>query len=180
MDINYLHTQRLLLRPFCKQDVEAYFLLMHHPRVHCFVPDRLDEMKAADQAVEEKMSCNDGSDLAVCLKATNQFIGTVFGMWEKDTFSVCWNFLAEYGGKGYAYEAAKAYFDFLFYVKKARRIYAYVEEDNLHSKRLCEKLGMRQEGLFKEFVTFVDHEDGTPIYENTMQYAILKKEWVKE
>ena len=36
---------------------------------------------------------------------------------------------------------------------------------------------MRVEGLFREFVTFVNDEHGEPIYENTMQYAILKKEW---
>ncbi len=36
---------------------------------------------------------------------------------------------------------------------------------------------MRREGLFKEFVSFVKNPDGTPHYENTMQYAILKKEW---
>lgn len=48
---------------------------------------------------------------------------------------------------------------------------------NLSSQRLCEKLGMRREGLFVEFVSFVSNPDGTPRYENTMQYAILKKEW---
>ena len=58
-----------------------------------------------------------------------------------------------------------------------RRIYAYMEDYNLSSQRLCEKLGMRREGLFKEFVSFVNDEDGVPIYENTMQYAMLKKEW---
>ena len=58
-----------------------------------------------------------------------------------------------------------------------RRIYAYMEDYNLLSQRLCEKLGMRREGLFKEFVSFVNDEDGVPIYENTMQYAMLKKEW---
>ena len=30
----------------------------------------------------------------------------------------------------------------------------------------------------REFVSFVNDEDGVPIYENTMQYAILKKEWM--
>ena len=45
------------------------------------------------------------------------------------------------------------------------------------SQKLCEKLGMRCEGLFREFVSFVNDEDGNPIYENTYQYAILKKEW---
>ena len=82
-----------------------------------------------------------------------------------------------YQGKGYAYEAAHAFFDYLFKKLYARRIYAYTEDDNLPSQHLCEKLGMRVEGLFREFVTFVNDEYGKPIYENTMQYAILKKEW---
>lgn len=42
---------------------------------------------------------------------------------------------------------------------------------------LCEKLGMRREGLFQEFVSFVNNPDGTPRYENTYQYAILRKAW---
>ena len=45
------------------------------------------------------------------------------------------------------------------------------------SQTLCEKLGMRREGTFVEFVSFVKDESGNPIYENTYQYAILKKEW---
>ena len=36
---------------------------------------------------------------------------------------------------------------------------------------------MRQEGLFKEFISFVNNLDGTPHYENTYQYAVLRKEW---
>ena len=82
-----------------------------------------------------------------------------------------------YQGKGYAYEAAQAFFDYLFFEKSARRIYAYTEDYNLSCQHLCEKLGMRREGIFKEFISFVNNPDGTPHYENTMQYAILKNEW---
>ena len=94
-----------------------------------------------------------------------------------DTFSPCWMLNRAYHGKGYAYEAAHAFFDYLFKDKGARRIYAYTEDYNKASQRLCEKLGMRQEGLFKEFISFVKNPDGTSHYENTYQYAILKKEW---
>lgn len=90
---------------------------------------------------------------------------------------MCWNFLSDYCGKGYAYESAKAYLDFLFNRMNARRIYAYVEDYNISSQRLCQKLGMRQEGVFLEYISFVNNPDGTPLYENTMQFAILKKEW---
>jgi RimJ/RimL family protein N-acetyltransferase len=97
----------------------------------------------------------------------------------QDTFSPCRMLNKAYQGKGYAYEAAHAFFDYLFREKGARRIYAYTEDYNTSSQHLCEKLGMRREGLFLEFISFVNNEDGTPHYENTYQYAILKKEWDK-
>lgn len=82
-----------------------------------------------------------------------------------------------YQGKGYAFEAAHAFLDYLFNQKNARRVYAYVEDYNLSSQHLCKRLGMRKEGEFTEFVSFVNNPDGTPRYENTFQYAVLKKEW---
>ena len=68
---------------------------------------------------------------------------------------------------------------FLFFAQNARRVYAYVQEGNTRSQILCEKLGFRREGLFKEFISFTTLPDGTSVYENTLQYAILKKEWEK-
>jgi hypothetical protein len=35
---------------------------------------------------------------------------------------------------------------------------------------------MRKEGEFKQFISFIKNPDGTPHYENTFQFAILKKE----
>jgi RimJ/RimL family protein N-acetyltransferase len=105
-------------------------------------------------------------------------IGDVFAMPEPpDTYSVGWNFNAAFSGAGFATEAARALFDYLFTVKQARRLYAYVEEDNVSSRRLCERLGMRVEGLFREFISFREDEHGHPVYENTLQYALLRKEW---
>lgn len=79
--------------------------------------------------------------------------------------------------KGYARESAEALLSYLFVNQGARRLYAYVEDDNDRSQTLCERLGMRKEGLFLEFVSFTTNEDGTPKYDNTYQYALLKKEW---
>lgn len=39
---------------------------------------------------------------------------------------------------------------------------------------------MRREGVFLEFISFVAQPDGSPRYENTVQYAILKKEWDRQ
>ena len=32
--------------------------------------------------------------------------------------------------------------------------------------------------MFIEFVSFTNDDAGNPIYENTMQYAILRREWM--
>jgi len=126
---------------------------------------------------------------AIVLKDTGKVIGEIDAYPENaephdqdgdsplDTFSPCWMLNQAYHGKGYAYEAARAFFDYLFREKGARRIYAYVEDYNIQSQHLCEKLGMRREGLFLEFVSFINDFDGKPQYENTYQFAILKKEW---
>jgi len=105
-------------------------------------------------------------------------IGEVFGHLEPpDTFSVAWQMNGDFGGRGLATEAAQAVIAHLFMTRGIRRIYAYVETDNLASQRLCLRLGMRQEGLFREFISFETDAAGVPIYVDTLQFAILKREW---
>ena len=185
-----IETDRLILRPFREEDAADVFEYLEKPTVNCFACMKLNSLEEAKTAVQERMK-DAAYTFAIVLKATSKVIGEINAHPEssqpdmaenyvKDTFSPCWMLQPNYHGKGYAYEAAKAFIDYLFYQKGARRIYAYTEDYNLASQHLCEKLGMRQEGLFREFVSFVNDAEGNPIYENTYQYAILKKEWERE
>lgn len=132
-----------------------------------------------DAALAEVRSrSGDDEQIAVCLKGADTVIGDLFAHAEGDTVSVGWNFNPGFSGKGYAAEAVRALFSHLFGMLGARRLYGYVEDHNLPSRRLCEKMGMRHEGTFVEFVSFMNGPDGNPIYENTMQYAILRHEWM--
>ena len=182
-----IETIRLILRPFREEDAADVFEYLEHPTVNCFACMKLSSLEDAQAAIKEKMAHSEYC-LAIVLKDTGKVIGEIEAHPEssqpdlaegfmKDTFSPCWMLNPAYQGKGYAFEAAHAFFDYLFYQKNARRIYAFTEDYNLPSQKLCKKLGMRQEGLFREFVTFVNDKNGHPIYENTMQWAILKKEW---
>ena len=184
-----LETDRLILRPFREEDAADVLEYLKEPLVNCFACMKLNSLEEAQTAVQERMK-DAAYTFAIVLKDTGKVIGEMVAHPEssqpdmaenyvKDTFSPCWMLNPAYQGKGYAYEAAKAFFDYLFCQKGARRIYAYTEDYNLPSQHLCEKLGMRREGLFREFVSFVNDADGSPIYENTYQYAILKKEWVQ-
>ena len=181
-----IETSRLILRTFREEDAADLYEYLKAPMVHCFACMKVDSVDEAKSAALERAKDNEYY-FAIVLKETGKVIGEIDAMPETpapddknavlDTFSPCWMLHPDYHGKGYAFEAAKAFFDYLFYRKGARRIYAFTEDYNLSSQKLCQKLGMRQEGLFREFVTFVNDENGKPIYENTLQYAILKKEW---
>ena len=181
-----IETERLILRPFSKSDAADVLEYLREPAVNCFASMRLNSLE--DAIIEmEKRTDETEYYFAIVLKSDGKVIGEIEAYPEHgephdtaspiDTFSPCWMLNRNYQGKGYAYEAAHAFFDYLFHKKGARRIYAYTEDYNTASQHLCEKLGMRREGIFKEFVSFVNNPDGTPCYENTMQYAILKKEW---
>ena len=182
-----IETARLILRPFREGDAADVFEYLKAPMVNCFACMKLNSVEEARAEIQKR--AEDGEFVfAISLKDTGKVIGEICALPEssqpdmaenyvKDTFSPCWMLNPDYHGKGYAYEAAKAFFNYLFYQKGARRIYAYTEDYNMSSQHLCKKLGMRREGLFREFVSFVNDADGNPIYENTYQYAILKKEW---
>ena len=178
-----IETERLVLRPFAPSDAEDALEYLNAPLPNCFASMRLDSLDVAKAEMQRRAGETE-YHFAIVLKETGKVIGEIEAYPESmapedaaDTFSPCWMLNAAFQGKGYAYEAACAFYDYLFWQKGARRIYAYTEEDNLSSQKLCEKLGMRREGLFVEFVSFVQNADGTPRYENTIQYAILKKEW---
>ena len=184
-----IETERLILRSFAESDAADVYEYLKEPAVNCFACMKLKSLDEA-KAEMKKRSGENEFYFAIVLKENGKVIGEISAYPEsgephadenesKDTFSPCWMLNLNYTGNGYAYEAAHAFFDYLFKEKGARRIYAYTEDYNTASQRLCERLGMRREGLFLEFVSFVNNSDGTPRYENTYQYAILKKEWEK-
>ncbi len=181
-----IETARLILRPFLESDAADVLEYLGKPTINCFASMKLSSLEEAREEMKKRINETEYY-FAIVLKDSDKVIGEIDAYPERgephdtsspfDTFSPCWMLNEAYQGKGYAYEAAHAFFDYLFHEKGARRIYAYTEDYNLSSQRLCEKLGMRREGLFKEFISFVNNPDGTPRYENTVQYAILKKEW---
>ena len=171
-----IFTERLVLRKFLPGDAQGLFEYLKNPRTSCFFSERCASLKEARLKVS-RMAKSELA-MAVCLLDGGALIGNLEARKEApDSYSVTWHFNSKYEGRGYAFEAAVAYFDFLFKNLGARRLFAYVEEDNLRSQKLCLRLGMRKEGVFVEFVSFCNYPDGTPKYEDTAQYAILRREW---
>ena len=174
----YIETERIIIRNFETKDTAGLYEYLANPPVNCFYSEKVNSYDEAVIKIKERQNIDiKGKYYAVCLRDSDYIIGELFAHKEgHDTYSVGWNFNLNYGGKGYATEAAEGLLNYLF-EKDARRIYAYAEDDNISSQKLCERLGMRKEGLFLELISFIKNQDGTPHYENTYQYAILKKEW---
>lgn len=174
--MNPISTDSLVLRDFAAHDAEALFEYLHQPTASCFLDLALDSIQAA--AAEAVKRAAAGEYIAICMKDSGTLIGDLYALQENDTYSIGWNLNPRFSGKGYALEAASALVRHLFTDRNARRLYAYVETTNKASEKLCLKLGMRLEGVFKDFVSFRNDDNGEPVYEDTMQYALLRKEWV--
>ena len=188
-----VETERLLLRPFRERDAPDVLEYLSGPLPHCFANLKLDTLDEARAEVVKR-----GGDteyhFAIVLKETGKVIGEIdaeptdyvppmlcsrkTALPPPDTFTPSIILNASYQGSGYAYEASYAFYDYLFMQKGVRRIYLYVDDYNARSQHLCEKLGLRYEGLLHSFVSFVKDAEGNPVYENTLQYAILKHEWM--
>lgn len=173
-------TKRLIIRPFKRKDAVALLDYLSSPRAPCFQDEKLHSI--AEAQVEVAKRANDPGQFAVCIKHTDELVGHLFAdnsnEPDSNTWSVGWHFNQRYEGEGYATESAAALFDYLFNKKGARRLYAWVEDYNRASQKLCERLHMRREGCIKEFVSFVN-ENGKDRYDDTYIYALLSKEWAK-
>lgn len=176
--MKYTESPRLIIRSFQDNDAEDMFEYLSNPRVACFMDQKLHSLEEAVREITRRQK--EEHDYAISLKETGALIGELFADNSRepapDTYGVGWLLNKKYEGMGFAREAAQAFFDYLFNHKNARRIYAYVADYNEPSQNLCRHLGMRLEGCFKEHVSFITDNE-TVVYENTLVFAVLAKEW---
>lgn len=99
-------------------------------------------------------------------------IGRVKG-WEVSPFNgyiqLGYDISPEFRSMGYMTEAVEAVIHYLLCDAEAHRVYCSVREGNLASRRVCEKNGMRHEGILREHYA---RQDGG--YDNVHVYGILK------
>ncbi len=125
---------------------------------------------------------SDPTQFAVCLNETDTLIGHLFAdnsnEPDSNTWSVGWHFNQRFEHQGYASESVAALFDYLFKVKGARRLYAWVEDYNYSSQKLCERLLMRVKDVLKNLSPLKTRRVRQGMTD-TYIYALLHKEWTK-
>ena len=128
-----IETKRLILRPFRESDANDVYEYLKEPAVNCFSCMKINSLDAAKAETRERSKKTEYT-IAIVLKENNKVIGEIDSEPEaafsdkdlsiEDTFSPCWMLNKEYHGKGYAYEAVHAFFDYLFNEKK-HGVYTY-------------------------------------------------------
>jgi RimJ/RimL family protein N-acetyltransferase len=84
-----------------------------------------------------------------------------------------WVVHPDFQGRGLALEATSAVMGVAFETLRAHRVHALLDDRNVASARLCERLGMRREATILE----EQYDDGE--WADTAMYGILHREWAE-
>lgn len=175
-----LRTERLVLRPWRDDDLEAMHEIHRDPESSRYLynePLSLDETRerltrkiAADALRRE----GDWMGCAVTLASTGELVADASLAWISERHSqgeIGFIVHPAHQGRGYATELSRPLLAFGFEVAGFHRIVGRLEARNVGSGRVLEKLGMRQEAHL------VENEWVKGEWQSEIVYAMLSREW---
>jgi [ribosomal protein S5]-alanine N-acetyltransferase len=174
-----LETKRLILRPLLAKDDLDVRELANDPRIASLSIWPLSGYgrKIARRWIagtHESWLMGIGAEFGMELKSAGTMIGLAgFGGLDADHASAELAFLLKvpYWGQGYATEAAHEVVSFGFKHLKLNRICARHLVSNAASAKVLAKLGMKPEGVLREFA-----RKGT-VFEDVVLLSLLRREW---
>lgn len=175
-----LLTERLALRPFRDDDLDAFHAIQSRPDVVRYL---LWEPKTRDEAremLERRMRQiaidkeGDGLHLAADLRETGVLIGHIslfFGSQEHQQGEVGFVIHPDHHGRGYASEGTRLMLRLGFGELGLHRIIGRCDARNMASARVLERVGMRREAHLLEN-EYIKGE-----WTDEFTYAMLDREW---
>ncbi len=147
---------------------------MSDPNIIEHLPENVFSKSDTREFIDTHMG-EKAKNFALVLKDDESLIGhMVFHKWfAPDTLEIGWVINSLFQGKGYALEAAYRLLEYGFNSLASHRIIATCQPENVASRKIMEKIGMRKEGHFKKCI----FRRGKWIDE--LFYAILAEEWIK-
>jgi len=143
-------TERLILRPWTKDDFEPFYQINSDPRVMEYFPSVLNR-EESDMLAEKIISAfmQQGWGLwAVSIPTIASFIGFIglavptFDAHFTPAVEVGWRLSRDFWGKGYATEGAKASIQYGFEMLKLNEIVSFTAKNNARSVAVMKKIGM--------------------------------------
>jgi ribosomal-protein-alanine N-acetyltransferase len=151
--MHILKTDRLLLREFGPEDLDALAAVLSNPETMRYYPAALDRAGVAAWIERNRRRYADpGHGLwAMALKSSGEVIGdcglTRQVVDETDEIEIGYHVRRDLWGRGYASEAARACQEYGFSRLGAERLISLIRPENLRSRRVAEKTGL---SLWKE------------------------------
>lgn len=145
-----IETQRLVLRPFNFEDLDAFSLICSDPKVMRFIGDGqpLDKETVGEQMESWITSYEDQGFglLALTLKDDGKLLGFCGLMPQivdgESNIELGYRLDSAFWGQGIASEAAKAVRDFAFKQLGLTHLISIIQVDNLASKKVAQNIGM--------------------------------------
>jgi len=171
-------TSRLLIRQFQEQDYPSLFEYLSNPNIYRFEPGEPISLEKAKELAAERARGN--NFWAVIRKADQKMVGHLYfnqiAPKEFQTWELGYIFNPAFHNKGYASESACGLVHFGFTHGGIHRVIAHCNPENIASWKVLEKIGMRREAYFRKNVFFRTAADGSPLWLDSFEYALLKED----
>ena len=161
MLIPQLETQRLILREFREEDLDAYAEMCGDPEVMRYI--------GSGKPLSRRQSWRNMAMMlghwqllgygmwAVDERQSREMIGRI-GFWKPEGwpgFEIGWMLRQAYWGRGLATEGAKAAMDYAFRELQQPHVISLISPENAASRRVAQKLGEKPEGMTEIFASEV-------------------------
>jgi ribosomal-protein-alanine N-acetyltransferase len=175
-----LETERLLLRQLKNEDSRDIFHYFSKDEVTKYYDlESFNEIGQAEELIHtwnQRYQEQKGFRWGITIRNVDKIIGTCgFHNLSKDNFKaeIGYELTPEYWRQGIMTEVLKAILDFGFVELELNRIEAFIDPDNLSSRKLLEKIGLQEEGYLKDY--FYEKNQ----FVDAVIFAILKREYRK-
>ena len=158
----YFETERLIVRQYMINDIDALFRIMSDIRVHTYTKDKNNPWdkqrteKYIKYMMEKDFKTLDCFHGAVIEKESNQLIGLCgLNPYKVNEPEIEFKIGVPYWSKGYATELGKQIIKDSFDATDIKGIYGMAQPENIASRKVLEKIGMKYLGN----QIFRNHED---------------------
>jgi len=171
-----IKTKRLLIRNFRENDCNDLYEYLSDKETYRFEPGEPITIGIAKKLCTERSK---GKEF-LAVQFRNKVIGHIyFGQIKPKkfmTWEVGFIFNKKFHGKGYATESLMAIIEYGFGNMNIHRIIAHCSPKNISSWKLLERVKMRREGKLRENIYFHTEKNENPIWLDTYEYGLLKKD----
>lgn len=167
MEEEWIHTERLSLRPYRKDDLDQALSFLGDPKTMSFYPCPFSKEKVIEMIERNMRTWRDmGFGLMTVFETgSGEIVGncgiTIQSIDGKDEHEVGYRFHRRVWGRGYASEAAIAIVRYGFKTLGLAKLSSHMPSDHLQSRRVAEKIGMVFE---KEYRNLRNRNKPTSVY----------------